>query len=154
MWAAVAPWTGGVDAGALDDSSQDVRRPPGRLRKAGSHTNLATALVETGSRMDELIISRSSKAPAIWSFILDRGNYPLGPFVSSDRYAQKRALEKRKKTFRAKITLKPVRVLASPHDGLHLNPIGSNGNIDSSLEKKHRTNEELLAKLLNHQADV
>jgi transcription termination factor Rho len=57
--------SGGVDARALEIP----KRIFGAARKCedgGSLTIIATALVETGSRMDELI-SRSSRAPATWN---------------------------------------------------------------------------------------
>lgn len=57
--------TGGVDANAL----QKPKRFFGAARNienGGSLTIIATALIETGSKMDE-VISKSSRAPATWS---------------------------------------------------------------------------------------
>ena len=57
--------TGGVDANAL----QKPKRFFGAARnveEGGSLTIIATALVETGSKMDE-VISRNSRAPATWN---------------------------------------------------------------------------------------
>ena len=60
--------SGGVEATAL----QRPKRFFGSARNiegGGSLTILGTALVETGSKMDEVIL-RNSKEPEIWSCIL------------------------------------------------------------------------------------
>jgi len=62
--------TGGVDANAL----QRPKRFFGAARnieEGGSLTILATALIDTGSRMDD-VIYEDSRAPATWRIHLDR----------------------------------------------------------------------------------
>ena len=56
--------TGGLDIRALERPRQ-IFSAARNTEEAGSLTIVATALVETGSRMDDLI-SRSSRAPATW----------------------------------------------------------------------------------------
>ena len=57
--------SGGVDARALEIPRR-MFAAARNIEDGGSLTILATALVDTGSRMDELIF-KSSKVPATWS---------------------------------------------------------------------------------------
>ncbi len=57
--------TGGVDAHALEKPKRFFGAAR-NIEEGGSLTIIATALVETGSKMDE-VITRNSRAPATWS---------------------------------------------------------------------------------------
>ena len=60
--------SGGVDSNALHKPKRFFGAAR-NVEEGGSLTIIATALIDTGSRMDE-VISRNSRGPAIWSWFL------------------------------------------------------------------------------------
>src|SRR5438876_6551446 len=132
--------TGGVDARALEIP----RKMFGSARKSeagGSLTILATALVDTGSRMDELIF-QEFKGTGNMELILERKLSDRRLFPSID--IPKSGTRKEEKLFPAK-HIEAIRKLRRMM--VDLNPVEAMETLLAAVQK-HKTNEELLAKLL------
>jgi len=132
--------TGGVDARALE-IPRKMFAAARKIEEGGSLTILATALVETGSRMDELIF-QEFKGTGNMELILDRKLSDRRLFPAID--IPKSGTRKEEKLFPPKY-IEAVRSLRRMM--VDLNPIEAMETLIQAL-KKHRTNEELLAKLL------
>jgi transcription termination factor Rho len=132
--------TGGVDARALE-IPRKMFASARKIEGGGSLTILATALVETGSRMDELIF-QEFKGTGNMELILDRklSDRRLFPAIDIPRSGTR----KEEKLFPAR-HIEAVRKLRRMM--VDLNPIEAMETLIGAL-KKHKTNEELLAKLL------
>ena len=131
--------TGGVDARALE-IPRKMFASARKIENGGSLTILATALIDTGSRMDELIF-QEFKGTGNMELILDRKLSDRRLFPAID--IPKSGTRKEEKLFPAKY-LEPIRKLRRTM--VDLNPIEAMETLTSAL-KKHKTNEELLAKL-------
>src|SRR5664279_2931588 len=131
--------TGGVDARALE-IPRKMFASARKIEEGGSLTILATALVDTGSRMDELIF-QEFKGTGNMELILDRKLSDRRLFPAID--IPKSGTRKEEKLFPAK-NLEAIRKLRRTM--VDLNPIEAMETLTAAL-KKHKTNDELLAKL-------
>jgi transcription termination factor Rho len=131
--------TGGVDARALE-IPRKMFASARKIEHGGSLTILATALIDTGSRMDELIF-QEFKGTGNMELILDRKLSDRRLFPAID--IPKSGTRKEEKLFAAK-NIEAVRKLRRMM--VDLNPIEAMETLTAAL-KKHKTNDELLAKL-------
>jgi len=131
--------TGGVDARALE-IPRKMFASARKIENGGSLTILATALVDTGSRMDELIF-QEFKGTGNMELILDRKLSDRRLFPSID--IPKSGTRKEEKLYAQK-NIESVRKLRRMM--VDLNPIEAMETLLAAL-KKHKTNDELLAKL-------
>jgi transcription termination factor Rho len=131
--------TGGVDARALE-IPRKMFASARKIEEGGSLTILATALVDTGSRMDELIF-QEFKGTGNMELILDRKLSDRRLFPAID--IPKSGTRKEEKLFPAK-NLEAIRKLRRMM--VDLNPIEAMETLTAAL-KKNKTNDELLAKL-------
>jgi len=132
--------TGGVDARALE-IPRKMFASARKIEEGGSLTILATALVDTGSRMDELIF-QEFKGTGNMELILDRKLSDRRLFPSID--ITKSGTRKEEKLF-PKNQIDAVRKLRRTM--VDLNPVEAMETLVAAL-KKHKTNDELLSKLL------
>ena len=132
--------TGGVDARALE-IPRKMFASARKIEEGGSLTILATALVDTGSRMDELIF-QEFKGTGNMELILDRKLSDRRLFPSID--IPKSGTRKEEKLF-PKNQIEAVRKLRRTM--VDLNPVEAMETLIAAL-KKHKTNDELLAKLV------
>jgi len=132
--------TGGVDARALE-IPRKMFASARKIEEGGSLTIIATALVDTGSRMDELIF-HEFKGTGNMELILDRKLADRRLFPALD--IPKSGTRKEEKLFPAK-NLEAIRKLRRTM--VDLNPIEAMETLLAAL-KKHKTNDELLAKLI------
>jgi len=132
--------TGGVDARALE-IPRKMFASARKIEHGGSLTILATALIDTGSRMDELIF-QEFKGTGNMELILDRKLSDRRLFPAID--IPKSGTRKEEKLFAAK-NIESVRKLRRMM--VDLNPIEAMETLTAAL-KKHKTNDELLAKLV------
>jgi transcription termination factor Rho len=132
--------TGGVDARALE-IPRKMFASARKIEEGGSLTILATALVDTGSRMDELIF-QEFKGTGNMELILDRKLSDRRLFPAID--IPKSGTRKEEKLF-PKHQIEAVRKLRRTM--VDLNPVEAMETLIAAL-RKHRTNDELLAKLL------
>ena len=131
--------TGGVDARALE-IPRKMFASARKIEEGGSLTILATALVDTGSRMDELIF-QEFKGTGNMELVLDRKLSDRRLFPAID--IPKSGTRKEEKLF-PKHQIEAIRKLRRMM--VDLNPIEAMETLTAAL-KKHKTNEELLAKL-------
>ncbi|MEO7299010.1 MAG: transcription termination factor Rho [Verrucomicrobiota bacterium] len=131
--------TGGVDARALE-IPRKMFASARKIEEGGSLTIIATALVDTGSRMDELIF-QEFKGTGNMELILDRKLSERRIFPSLD--IPKSGTRKEEKLFNPK-QMEAVRKLRRTM--VDLNPVEAMETLLAAL-KKHKTNEELLSKL-------
>jgi transcription termination factor Rho len=131
--------TGGVDARALE-IPRKMFAAARKIENGGSLTILATALVDTGSRMDELIF-QEFKGTGNMELVLDRKLSDRRLFPAID--IPKSGTRKEEKLF-PKHQIEAVRKLRRMM--VDLNPVEAMETLIAAL-KKHKTNEELLAKL-------
>jgi transcription termination factor Rho len=131
--------TGGVDARALE-IPRKMFASARKIEEGGSLTILATALVDTGSRMDELIF-QEFKGTGNMELILDRKLSDRRLFPAID--IPKSGTRKEEKLF-PKNQIEAVRKLRRTM--VDLNPVEAMETLVAAL-KKHKTNDELLAKL-------
>ncbi|MBM3845154.1 MAG: transcription termination factor Rho [Verrucomicrobia bacterium] len=131
--------TGGVDARALE-IPRKMFAAARNIEGGGSLTIVATALVETGSRMDELIF-QEFKGTGNMELILDRKLSDRRLFPAID--IPKSGTRKEEKLFSPK-NIEAVRKLRRMM--VDLNPVEAMETLLAAL-KKHKTNDELLAKL-------
>src|SRR5437867_2559849 len=132
--------TGGVDARALE-IPRKMFAAARKIENGGSLTILATALVDTGSRMDELIF-QEFKGTGNMELILDRKLSDRRLFPAID--IPKSGTRKEEKLFPAK-HIEAIRKLRRTM--VDLNPVEAMETLIAAL-KKHKTNDELLAKLV------
>ena len=132
--------TGGVDARALE-IPRKMFASARKIEEGGSLTILATALVDTGSRMDELIF-QEFKGTGNMELILDRKLSDRRLFPAID--IPKSGTRKEEKLF-PKHQIEAVRKLRRTM--VDLNPVEAMETLVAAL-KKHKTNDELLSKLL------
>jgi transcription termination factor Rho len=132
--------TGGVDARALE-IPRKMFAAARKIENGGSLTILATALVDTGSRMDELIF-QEFKGTGNMELVLDRKLSDRRLFPAID--IPKSGTRKEEKLF-PKTQIEAVRKLRRMM--VDLNPVEAMETLIAAL-KKHRTNDELLVKLL------
>jgi len=132
--------TGGVDARALE-IPRKMFASARKIEEGGSLTIIATALVDTGSRMDELIF-QEFKGTGNMELILDRKLSDRRLFPAID--IPKSGTRKEEKLFSAK-QIDAVRKLRRTM--VDLNPVEAMETLTAAL-KKHKTNDELLSKLL------
>ena len=132
--------TGGVDARALDNPRK-MFASARKIEEGGSLTILATALVDTGSRMDELIF-QEFKGAGNMELILDRKLSDRCLFPAID--IPKSGTRKEEKLF-PKHQIEAVRKLRPTM--VDLNPVEAMETLVAA-HKKHKTNDELLAKLV------
>jgi len=132
--------TGGVDARALE-IPRKMFASARKIEEGGSLTILATALVDTGSRMDELIF-QEFKGTGNMELILDRKLSDRRLFPAID--IPKSGTRKEEKLF-PKHQIEAVRKLRRTM--VDLNPVEAMETLVAAL-RKHKTNDELLAKLL------
>jgi transcription termination factor Rho len=132
--------TGGVDARALE-IPRKMFASARKIEEGGSLTILATALVDTGSRMDELIF-QEFKGTGNMELILDR--------KLSDRRLYP-ALDIPKSGTRKEEKLYGPQWIQAIHklrrEMIDINPIEALETLTSAL-KKYKTNEEFLKRLL------
>ena len=131
--------TGGVDARALE-IPRKMFASARKIEEGGSLTILATALVDTGSRMDELIF-QEFKGTGNMELVLDRKLSDRRLFPAID--IPKSGTRKEEKLFPAK-QIEAVRKLRRTM--VDLNPVEAMETLLAAL-KKHKTNDELLSKL-------
>ncbi len=131
--------TGGVDARALE-IPRKIFSSARKIENGGSLTILATALVDTGSRMDELIF-QEFKGTGNMELILDRKLSDRRLYPAID--IPKSGTRKEEKLYPAK-QIEAIRKLRRMM--VDLNPIEAMETLTAAL-KKHKTNDELLAKL-------
>jgi transcription termination factor Rho len=131
--------TGGVDARALE-IPRKMFAAARKIENGGSLTILATALVDTGSRMDELIF-QEFKGTGNMELVLDRKLSDRRLFPAID--IPKSGTRKEEKLF-PKHQIEAVRKLRRMM--VDLNPVEAMETLIAAL-KKHKTNEELLVKL-------
>src|SRR5579863_2842638 len=131
--------TGGVDARALE-IPRKMFASARKIEEGGSLTIIATALVDTGSRMDELIF-QEFKGTGNMELILDRKLSDRRLFPAID--IPKSGTRKEEKLFPPK-QIEAVRKLRRTM--VDLNPIEAMETLLAAL-RKHKTNEELLSKL-------
>ncbi len=132
--------TGGVDARALE-IPRKMFASARKIEDGGSLTILATALVDTGSRMDELIF-QEFKGTGNMELILDRKLSDRRLYPAID--IPKSGTRKEEKLF-PKNQIEAVRKLRRMM--VDLNPIEAMETLVAAL-KKHKTNDELLSKLM------
>jgi transcription termination factor Rho len=132
--------TGGVDARALE-IPRKMFAAARKVEEGGSLTILATALVDTGSRMDELIF-QEFKGTGNMELILDRKLSDRRLYPAID--IPKSGTRKEEKLFAGK-HLEAIRKLRRTM--VDLNPIEAMETLIGAL-KKHKTNDELLSKLV------
>jgi transcription termination factor Rho len=132
--------TGGVDARALE-IPRKMFASARKIENGGSLTILATALVDTGSRMDELIF-QEFKGTGNMELILDRKLSERRLFPAID--IPKSGTRKEEKLYAPK-NIESVRKLRRMM--VDLNPVEAMETLTAAL-KKHKTNDELLAKLV------
>jgi len=132
--------TGGVDARALE-IPRKMFASARKIEDGGSLTIIATALVDTGSRMDELIF-QEFKGTGNMELILDRKLSDRRLFPAID--IPKSGTRKEEKLF-PKQHIEAVRKLRRMM--VDLNPIEAMETLTAAL-KKHKTNDELLTKLV------
>ena len=130
---------GGVDARALE-IPRKMFAAARKIENGGSLTILSTALVDTGSRMDELIF-QEFKGTGNMELVLDRKLSDRRIYPAID--IPKSGTRKEEKLFPAK-HLDAIRKLRRMM--VDLNPIEAMETLQAAC-KKHKTNEELLAKL-------
>src|SRR5262245_38170036 len=130
--------TGGVDARALE-IPRKMFASARKIEHGGSLTILATALIDTGSRMDELIF-QEFKGTGNMELILDRKLSDRRLFPAID--IPKSGTRKEEKLF-PKNQIEAVRKLRRMM--VDLNPVEAMETLVAAL-KKHKTNDELLAK--------
>jgi transcription termination factor Rho len=131
--------TGGVDARALE-IPRKMFAAARKIENGGSLTILATALVDTGSRMDELIF-QEFKGTGNMELVLDRKLADRRLFPAID--IPKSGTRKEEKLFASR-HIEALRKLRRMM--VDLNSIEAMETLVAAV-KKHRTNEELLAKL-------
>ncbi|MEO6181622.1 MAG: transcription termination factor Rho [Verrucomicrobiota bacterium] len=131
--------TGGVDARALE-IPRKMFASARKIEEGGSLTIIATALVDTGSRMDELIF-QEFKGTGNMELILDRKLSERRIFPALD--IPKSGTRKEEKLFPAK-NMEAIRKLRRTM--VDLNPVEAMETLLAAL-KKHKTNDELLSKL-------
>lgn len=131
--------TGGVDARALE-IPRKMFASARKIENGGSLTILATALVDTGSRMDELIF-QEFKGTGNMELVLDRKLSDRRLFPAID--IPKSGTRKEEKLFLAK-HLDAIRKLRRTM--VDLNPVEAMETLLAAL-KKFKTNDELLAQL-------
>jgi transcription termination factor Rho len=131
--------TGGVDARALE-IPRKMFASARKIEHGGSLTILATALVDTGSRMDELIF-QEFKGTGNMELVLDRKLSDRRLFPAID--IPKSGTRKEEKLFPPK-HIESIRKLRRMM--VDLNPIEAMETLLAAC-KKHKTNEELLSKL-------
>jgi transcription termination factor Rho len=131
--------TGGVDARALE-IPRKMFAAARKIEEGGSLTIIATALVDTGSRMDELIF-QEFKGTGNMELILDRklSDRRLFPAIDIPRSGTR----KEEKLFPPK-QIEAVRKLRRMM--VDLNPVEAMETLIAAC-KKQRTNDDLLAKL-------
>ncbi len=131
--------TGGVDARALE-IPRKMFASARKIENGGSLTIVATALVDTGSRMDELIF-QEFKGTGNMELILDRklSDRRIYPAIDIPRSGTR----KEEKLFASK-NLEAIRKLRRTM--VDLNPVEAMDTLLAAL-KKHKTNDEFLAKL-------
>ncbi len=132
--------TGGVDARALE-IPRKMFASARKIEEGGSLTIIATALVDTGSRMDELIF-QEFKGTGNMELILDRKLAERRLFPAID--IPKSGTRKEEKLFAGK-NIEAIRKLRRMM--VDLNPVEAMETLISAL-KKNKTNDELLAKLV------
>jgi len=132
--------TGGVDARALE-IPRKMFAAARKIENGGSLTIIATALVDTGSRMDELIF-QEFKGTGNMELILERKLSDRRLFPAID--IPKSGTRKEEKLF-AKHQIEAVRKLRRMM--VDLNPVEAMETLTMAL-KKYKTNDELLTKLL------
>ena len=131
--------TGGVDARALE-IPRKMFASARKIENGGSLTIIATALVDTGSRMDELIF-QEFKGTGNMELILDRKLSDRRLFPALD--IPRSGTRKEEKLFAAK-NLDAIRKLRRTM--VDLNPIEAMETLQAAC-KKYKTNDELLAQL-------
>ena len=131
--------TGGVDARALE-IPRKMFASARKIEEGGSLTIIATALVDTGSRMDELIF-QEFKGTGNMELVLDRKLSDRRLFPAID--IPKSGTRKEEKLYPAK-QIEAIRKLRRMM--VDLNPVEAMETLTAAL-KKHKTNDELLAKL-------
>jgi transcription termination factor Rho len=131
--------SGGVDARALEIPRR-MFAAARNIEGGGSLTILATALVDTGSRMDELIF-QEFKGTGNMELILDRKLSERRLYPAID--IPKSGTRKEEKLF-PEIHLDAIRKLRRTM--VDLDPINAMETLTGAL-KKHPTNAELLSKL-------
>ena len=132
--------TGGVDARALE-IPRKMFASARKIETGGSLTIIATALVDTGSRMDELIF-QEFKGTGNMELILDRKLSERRLFPAID--IPKSGTRKEEKLYAPK-NIEAVRKLRRMM--VDLNPVEAMETLTAAL-RKHKTNDELLAKLI------
>src|SRR5579864_9374725 len=131
--------SGGVDARALE-IPRKMFASARKIENGGSLTIIATALVDTGSRMDELIF-QEFKGTGNMELILERKLAERRLFPALD--IPKSGTRKEEKLFPAK-NIESIRKLRRMM--VDLNPIEAMETLIAAL-KKHKTNDELLSKI-------
>jgi len=131
--------TGGVDARALE-IPRKMFAAARKVEEGGSLTILATALIDTGSRMDELIF-QEFKGTGNMELVLDRKLSERRLFPAID--IPKSGTRKEEKLFPVK-NMEAVRKLRRMMTDLQ--PVEAMETLLSAI-KKYKTNDELLAKL-------
>ena len=131
--------TGGVDARALE-IPRKIFASARKIEEGGSLTIIATALIDTGSRMDELIF-QEFKGTGNMELVLDRKLADRRLFPAID--IPKSGTRKEEKLF-PKHQIEAVRKLRRMM--VDLNPVEAMETLIAAL-KKHKTNDELLMKL-------
>ncbi len=131
--------TGGVDARALE-IPRKMFASARKIEHGGSLTIIATALIDTGSRMDELIF-QEFKGTGNMELILDRKLSDRRLFPALD--IPRSGTRKEEKLFAAK-NLDAIRKLRRTM--VDLNPIEAMETLTAAC-KKYKTNDELLAQL-------
>jgi transcription termination factor Rho len=132
--------TGGVDARALE-IPRKMFASARKIEEGGSLTIIATALVDTGSRMDELIF-QEFKGTGNMELILERKLAERRLFPALD--IPKSGTRKEEKLFSPK-NIESIRKLRRMM--VDLNPIEAMETLTAAL-KKHKTNDELLSKII------
>jgi transcription termination factor Rho len=132
--------TGGVDARALE-IPRKIFASARKIEEGGSLTIIATALVDTGSRMDELIF-QEFKGTGNMELILDRKLSDRRIFPAID--IPKSGTRKEEKLF-PKHQIDAVRKLRRMM--VDLQPVEAMETLIAAL-KKHKSNDELLSKLV------
>ena len=132
--------SGGVDARALE-IPRKMFAAARKIEGGGSLTILATALVDTGSRMDELIF-QEFKGTGNMELILERKLSERRLFPAID--IPKSGTRKEEKLFPAH-QLEAIRKLRRTM--VDLNPVDAMETLIGAL-KKFKTNDELLSKLI------
>ncbi|MCP5525281.1 MAG: transcription termination factor Rho [Verrucomicrobiales bacterium] len=132
--------TGGVDARALE-IPRKIFAAARKTEEGGSLTIVATALVDTGSRMDELIF-QEFKGTGNMELVLDRKLSDRRLFPALD--IPRSGTRKEEKLFAAN-QIDAIRKLRRMM--VDLNPIEAMETLQGAL-RKYKTNAELLSKLL------